>query len=457
MRVRFAPTPGGPLFVGAARIAVANALFARRHGGEMLLRLDDLNPARCPPAAAEQIIQDLQWLGIGWDRCIRQSERAPLYEAAIALLKEQGRLYPCFESDEELRAKQEQRRKRGQPPLYDRAMLSLTPAQRAAAEAGGKRPYWRLRLSSRVLSWRDMILGDRQAKLPAISDPVLVRADGMPVAALASVVDDIDTGITHIIRSEDNAASTAIQIELFEILTGRPPGVRFAHIPALPETAGTRPGHRVGIQPLRALRADGVEPCALLACITGTEVAPAPDSVARDSVAPDAGARDTAHVLDMLARSVDPARIAASPFDAARLLAANRRALGGLDFAAVADRLPSGATERFWLAVRGSLDLLKEARGWWDVVAGTIVPPVIEGEHALLTAAAALLPPEPWDDTIWPRWVANVGEAAGRAEAGVALPLRLALTGEETGPDLGALLPLIGRARAGDRLRIAAA
>jgi len=447
IRVRFAPSPNGLLFVSGARVALANHLFARRHDGRFLLRFDDLDEDRCRPALADQIAQDLRWLGLDWDTCLHQSERRELYLDAVERLKRDGRLYPCFESEEELQAKAEFRRKRRQPVIYDRAMLSLTARQRQAAEAGGKTPHWRLRLSDRTLAWRDLILGDRHAALATLSDPVLVRADGAPMPMLASVVDDIATGTTHIIRGEDNVGNTAIQIELFEALTAHPTAVRFAHLPALdpPAPAGEQAGRvgskrRAGSLSVRALRNDGVEPCAIAASM----VDPAPG-------------RGAPLPLGELARRFDLADLATSGFDAARMLALNRRVLRGLDFAAVADRLPDGATEAFWLAVRGSLDLLREARGWWDVVAGTIVPPVVEGEQHLLATAAALLPPEPWNGAVCTRWLATLERATGRVGSTLLLPLRLALTGEDTGPDLADLLPLIGRSRAASRLRIAAA
>lgn len=445
IRVRFAPSPTGLLFVSGARVALANYLFAQRHGGRFLLRLDDLDEARCRPTYAEEIMQDLRWFGIDWHACLHQCERRDLYLEAIGRLKQAGRLYPCFESEEELKAKREFRRKRNQPMIYDRAMLALTDRQRAAAEANGKRPYWRMRLTSRTLVWRDLILGEQQTSLPTISDPVLVRADGEPMPILASVIDDIAYGITHIIRSEDNAAKTAVQIELFEALTGAPVAVRFAHLPSLDTMsemdAGGRitPRRRVGSLSLRGLRNDGVEACAIAASLCGLQ--------------PEHGAVP----LEALAQSVDLTDIAGAGFDTARMLTINRHVLRGLDFAAVADRLPSGATEAFWLAVRGSLDLLREARGWWDVVAGTIVPPVVEGERDLLTTAEALLPPEPWDNSVWARWIAALERATGRLGETLLLPLQLALTGEDSGPDLSDLLPLIGHARVANRLQIAAA
>ncbi len=437
IRVRFAPTPVGHLLVGHARVALANALFAQRQHGHFLLRLDDTDAARCKPGLAEALVQDLQWLGIGWDTMLRQSERLELYAAAAERLKQAGRLYPCFESPEELSFKQEQRRKRGKPTIYDRAMLRLTPAQRATAEANGKRPHWRLRLSDRMLAWDDLVAGRREEKLQAVSDPVVIAADGTFLPAFTSVVDDIDTGITHVIRSEENAANAGIQLDLFDALRARPP--RLGHLPGLTDDTHRRLGRRVGSLTVRSLRADGVEPMALAACLTVPTLETAPVS------------------LVALAADFDvPHGVVPQRFDTARLLQLNRQILRTADFASVAARLPGGATEAFWLAVREEIDLLSEARGWWDVVSGTIVPPVMADEQVLLRAAQETLPAEPWDHTVLTTWLAQLGDATGRRGQPLLAPLRLALTGEDSGPDLGALLPLIGRIRAANRLQIAA-
>jgi glutamyl-tRNA synthetase len=440
-RVRFAPSPTGLLFLSGARVALANYLFARRKAGSMLLRLDDLEEERCRPAHAEAIMQDLRWLRISWDDTIRQSDRLPLYQDAIERLKRDGFLYPCFESEEELKAKREFRRRRGQPLIYDRAMLRLTDKQRRDAEAGGKHPHWRFRLSGRTLEWNDMVQGSRHASLAAVSDPIVARADGLPTAILASVVDDIDCKTTHIIRGADNAGNTAVQIELFEVLAGAATRIRFAHLPALDDGDQAAPGgRRVGSLSLRSLRNDGVEPGAIATCLVNTR---ADDSALQP--------------LDELAAGFELSSMAHARFDMRRLLAANRHVLRTLDFSAVADRLPGGATEAFWLAVRGDLDLLKEARGWWDVVAGSIVPPVMDGDRDVLLAACNTLPPEPWDATVWSNWIAALEHATGLSGEVLEMPLRLALTGEETGPDLTRLLPLIGRALAASRLGCAAA
>jgi glutamyl-tRNA synthetase len=438
IRVRFAPTPSGHLLVGAAHVALANALFARRHGGHVLLRLDDRDATRCKPELAEAILQDLQWLGVRWDEILRQSDRSDLYAEATERLKQAGRLYPCFESREELRFKHDQRQKRGKPTVYDRAMLKLTDAQRATAEANGKRPHWRFRLSPGTLTWNDLVLGHREVKLPAVSDPIVIAADGALLPAFTSVVDDMATGITHVIRGEDNAGNTGIQLDLFAALGASPP--RFAHLPGFTDHAPGQLGRRVGSRSVRSLRSDGVEPVALAACLARPDLDRLPTTVA-----------DLATTFE-LPHGATPPR-----FDITRLLQLNRQVLSATDFAAVADRLPTGATEAFWLAVRQEIDLLTEARGWWDVIAGTIVPPVMAGEHALLQAAQITLPAEPWDGSVLATWLQALGDATGRDDRGLLPPLRLALTGEDTGPDLGALLPLIGRTRAANRLQIAAA
>ena len=442
-RVRFAPSPTGYLHVGNARLALVNWLHARRHNGRFLLRLDDTDAARSTDAYAEAIGQDLRWLGLDWDETFRQSARLDRYAEAAEALKRSGRLYPCFESEEELRFRREQRLRRGQAPVYDRAMLKLTAAQRAAAEAGGKRPYWRFLLSDGAIGWDDLVLGRRQVKLPAVSDPVLIRADGTPLYTFCSVVDDLDSAVTHVIRGEDHVTNTGVQLDLLAALGGDPAKLRFAHLPLLLDEKGEKLSKRLDGLSLRRLRTDGVEPAAITSYLArlGSARDPVPAS------------------LEELAGDFDFAHFSAasSRFDIAQLQALNRRVLQGLDFAAVAARLPTGATEAFWLAVRGNLDLLGEARGWWDVVAGTIVPPVIEGEGDFLRTALAVLPLEPWDAQVWSAWTEALKIRTGRKGRALFLPLRLALTGEDHGPDLKTLLPLIGRARAAMRLQVAAA
>jgi glutamyl-tRNA synthetase len=436
--VRFAPSPTGLLHVGNARVALANYLFARHRGGRFILRIDDTDLERSKDEYAEAIMRDLRWLGLEWDASFRQRDRLEHYDAAAERLKQSGRLYPCFESEEELRAKREQRLKRGLAPVYDRAMLKLTPEQRAK----GKRPYWRFRLSDAVMEWQDMVLGRRQVKLPTVSDPVLIRADGTPLYTFTSVADDIATGITQVIRGEDHITNTGVQMDIFAALGADPAALGFAHLPLLTDADGGKLSKRFDSLTLRTLRHDGVEPSAITAYLASLGTSDDPQTL---PIAELAARFDLTHVSHSAAR-----------FDISQLLALNRRALHALAFAAVADRLPSGATEAFWLAVRGNLDLLSEARGWWDVVAGTIVPPPMEGEGAFLRQAVAALPPEPWNGEVWRVWTDALKQATGRKGRALFMPLRLALTGEDHGPELRELLPLIGHARVEQRLRLAA-
>jgi glutamyl-tRNA synthetase len=309
IRVRFvAPASGGLLVLGA-RVALANALYARGHKGHFIARL---------PVGEGRIAADLSVLGIASDSAGQPGD----HTAAVDHLKSIGRLYPCFESEAELRAKREHRVRHGRSAVYDRAMLKLTPEQRAAAEAGGKLPHWRLRLSNRVVTWTDAILARREAKLPAVSDPILVAADGTPAVALTAVVDDISDGITHVIRTDEGDGTTGIHIDLLSALGQNPDAVTFATLPALGST---------GRLAIRALLHDGIDPEALIAWMGG----------------------GTGFSLRRMGRKPDP--------EALPLL--NRDVLARRDFAAVLDRLPAGATEAFWLCIRGHIDLLTEDIG----------------------------------------------------------------------------------------------
>jgi glutamyl-tRNA synthetase len=442
-RLRFAPSPTGYLHVGNLRTAVANYLFASRHGGDLMLRMDDTDTLRSRPEYESAIQEDLRWLGIPWDQFARQSERHDRYEAAAERLRASGHLYPCFESEEELASKRAARLKRRLPPVYDRAMLTLTPEQRAAAEANGKRPYWRFKLSGETITWTDLVFGERRVKLPSVSDPVLIRADGTPLYTFTSVVDDLEFGVTHVIRGEDHVTNTGIQIDLMAALTGTKPGgkpgeIAFAHLPLLTDAEGGKLSKRFDSLSVRSLRKDGLEPDAIIAYLARLGSA--------DDMAPLTRVE--------LARSFDLGRMShsAAIFDPRQLLGINRHLLHRLSFAEVASRLPSDATEAFWLAVRGNLDLLSEARDWWRIVTDDIAPPAQPEEAEFLRTAAEHLPPEPWDAATAGGWTKALGAATGRKGRALFHPLRLALTGEESGPDLRDLLPLVGRDRAVRRL-----
>ena len=447
MKLRFAPSPTGNLHVGNARLALMNALQAKRHGGALLLRFDDTDSQR---SRADELIPaieaDLRWLGIEWGETVRQSQRLDRYALAADRLRESGRLYPCFESEEELRSKREARLRARKPPVYDRGALRMTAAQRAQAEANGKVPYWRFRLSDASVAWDDLVSGRREVKLTAVSDPVLIRADGTPLYTFASVVDDLELGITDIVRGEDHVTNTGVQIDLARALAASPRLMpfHFGHLPLLLDEAGEKLSKRAGAISLRTLRNDGIEASALASYLARLGSPDPPEPVDMDALA---ASLDLGHLSRASAR-----------FDMRQLLALNRRVLGALSFEAVRDRLPAGADAAFWQAVHGNLDLVREARHWWDVVAGTIVPPPFEAdERALLRVAADVLPSEPWDETTWDRWTATIRDRTGLKGRALFMPLRLALTAEDHGPELRALLGLIGRERAASRLALSAA
>ena len=441
MKLRFAPSPTGFLHVGNARIAITNALLVAKHGGEFILRLDDTDTERSRQEYADAIEEDLRWLGITHSPPVRQQDRNALYEAAANKLKSAGLLYPCFETEEELRFKREQRLRQGRPPLYDRGALKMDAEQYARALENGKKPHWRFKLSGKVHSWDDGVLGERSVKTSAISDPVLVRADGSFLYTFTSVVDDIDMRITHIVRGEDHVTNTGVQMDIFVGLGADITRIGFAHLPLLTDADGGPLSKRIGSLSLRQMRRDGVEAPALVGYLAAL-------GTAHDPVA--GMPADLAAGFDIGAVSKSAAR-----FDPKQMLALNRKLLHAMPFEQAAPRLPEGATEEFWNAVRGNLDMFSEAKHWWDVATDRIAPPALEGQAEFLRAALDALPAEPFDHTTWPAWTEAVKAATGRKGKTLFMPLRLVLTGEDHGPDLKEFLPLIGRARAAERLRIA--
>ena len=438
--VRFAPSPTGRIHIGNARTALLNWLFARRRGGRFILRFDDTDVERSRPEFADAIEVDLAWLGIRPDLVRRQSERLTIYDGAARRLRDLGRLYPCYETAEELDRRRKRQQALGRPPIYDRAALRLTPEERAELEAQGRRPHWRFRLEPTIVRWSDLVRGESHIDSGSLSDPVLQREDGSYLYTLPSVVDDIDLGVTHVIRGEDHVTNTAVQIQIFETLAGRAP--MFGHHNLLTDTSGGGLSKRSGALSIASLRESGVEAlaAAALAVLVGSA----------DSVRPIAS-------LDELAAGFELSQLshASARFDEAELRALSARTLHQSPFEAVRDRLAAlgiagPAAETFWTVTRGNLTRLDEARDWWEVVQGDVAP-VVE-DAAFLKVAAATLPPEPWDAATWVAWTSTLKRATGRKGRDLFHPLRMALTGRESGPELAALLPLIGRARASARL-----
>lgn len=435
IKVRFAPSPTGYLHVGNARVALINWLFAKAMGGQFILRFDDTDLERSKPEYVEAIRRDLSWLGLSWDAEEFQSKRLDRYQAAAEKLKAEGRLYPCFETPEELEFRRKLQLSRKQPPVYDRAALKLSAADKAAFEAEGRKPHWRFKLSGTKAIWNDQARHhDIAIDLASVSDPVLVREDGTFLYTLPSVIDDVDMGVTHVIRGEDHITNAGVQIDLTRALGAEPPA--YAHLSLLIDASGKGFSKREGSASLQELRENGFENLALCAYLARLGSAHAPEPILS---------------LDELVQGFDLADFSHSTphVDLAELERLNARLLHHLPYAMVQDRL--GFDEIFWQSVRGNLKKLLDAKPWWDILHQPVAPVIEDADFT--RAAAELLPPEPWDEASWPAFTAKVKEATGRSGKALFHPLRLALTGQEQGPEMKTLLPLIGRKKAEARLK----
>lgn len=444
--VRFAPSPTGHIHIGNARTALFNWLFAHKHGGRFILRFDDTDRERSRPEYAEAIADDLKWLGIVPDETAYQSQRFAIYDAAVGKLKRAGLLYPCYETPEELERRRKLRLSRRLPPIYGREALHLSEAERATLEAGGRKPHWRFLLPNfetdphetrrTEIHWDDVVRGRQTVDLASISDPVLVREDGTYLYTLPSVVDDIEMGVSHIIRGDDHITNTGAQIAIFEALGA--PAPAFGHHNLLTAADGTGLSKRSGALSIGSLRDSGLEPMSVasLAVLTG-------GSESIEAVAD----------LEDLAARFDPAQASKSSakFDPADLWALNRSLIHAMPFAGAAPRLADlgiegEKAEAFWQVVRDNLDKFADAAEWWRIV--TRGPDgeadLSEEDREFAREAFALLPPEPWDETTWKSWTDAVKQATGRKGRALFMPLRIALTGRDKGPEIAGLLPLLG-------------
>lgn len=429
---RFAPSPTGFLHVGNLRTALFNHLIARKGAGRFILRLDDTDPERSREEYAEAIREDLSWLGLSWDREERQSARLDRYEAAAERLRAAGRLYECFETPAELELKRKRQLAMGRPPVYDRAALRLDAAEkeRLRTERGG---YWRFRLDQERIEWEDGILGPVSIDAASVSDPVLIRADGQVLYTLASVVDDVEMEVSHVVRGSDHVTNTATQIQIIEALGARPPA--FAHHSLLTGAQGEALSKRLGTLSLRDLRARGIAPVALLSLMARLG--------SSQPVELRAG-------LDEIASGFDLRQFGAAPtrFDEADLLPLTRAHLQALPVEAVSGQLdalgvPAAEAERFWQVMRENITVLADLEPWWRLCTEGAKPEIAPEDAAFVTEALTLLPPPPWGPESWSDWTSSVRAATGRKGRELFMPLRKALTGRDHGPDMADLMPLL--------------
>ncbi len=440
VKVRFAPSPTGYMHVGNARTALVTWLFARKNQGIFLLRIDDTDAERSKPEYEQAIEDGLNWMGLDWDEKARQKNRDERYQEAIQKLKDDGRLYPCYETAEELALKRKTQLSRGKPPVYDRGALSLNDEQIKAYEDQGRKAHWRFKMLHDPIEWNDMVRGNVQFQGSDISDPVLIREDGSPLYHICSVIDDVDYKITHVVRGEDHVSNTAAHIQMFEALGAKPP--EFAHMTLLADMDGGKLSKRLGGKSLKELREEeGLEPMALISLLAKL------------------GSSDPIDALTDIQPAIDQFDFSkfsrnTPKFDSDELIRLNAKILQQTSYADIKDRLEElglgDIDESFWNAVHNNLNLLIDLKEWWTVANGPVSPIIEDADY--IREAAALLPAAPWDENTWSSWTTQIKEKTGRKGKELFLPLRQAITGMDHGPEMPVLLPLIGSEKVKDRL-----
>jgi len=439
--VRFAPSPTGKLHVGNIRLALINWLFAKKYNGIFILRMDDTDTERSSLAFEQGIIQDLQWLGLDHDKFYRQLERLDLYDQAIETLKKKGRLYSCYETREELDMKRKLQLSRNLPPKYDRSALNLSEQEKRAYEQQGRTPHWRLKLTDDTVTWEDMIHGRISFEGSQLSDPILIREDGRPIYTLSSVVDDLDMGVTHIIRGDDHIANTAVQIQLIEALGHDKNTFTYAHTPWIIAADGSGLSKRYGSLSIESLRNQGILPIAI------------------HSLLATLGTSDSIHLaqdIEQLIEEFDIKKInkSASKFSIEDLKNLNKQAIQrmSLDQAMpyLKDRIPRPVTQDFWHIIRDNSESFDDVKDWWESIYQDIPPFTEEKEY--LEIALECLPSQPWTEETWDQWTSALREKTGRKGKTLFMPLRQALTGKTYGPEMKKVLPLIGYEKTRKRL-----
>lgn len=430
---RFAPSPTGHIHIGNLRSALMNYLIAKKAGGTFILRLDDTDRERSKQEYADGIMRDLEWLGLTWDRVERQSDRLDRYAEAAEALRASGRLYEVFETPVELDLKRKKLLNMGRPPVYDRAGKELSAAQKDALRAEGRAGYWRFLLDLERIEWQDGIIGPVSIDAASVSDPVLIRADGQVLYTFASSVDDVDMGVTDIVRGADHVTNTATQIQIMRAMGGTPP--RFAHHSLLTGPGGEELSKRLGTLSLRDLRERGVAPEALLSLMARL------------------GSSQPVEVrmsLDEIAAGFELSQFGTAPtkFDAEDLWPLTREANQSRPFAEVADRIaalgvPADLAERFWRVASQNITTLGDLAGWWRIFAEGAVAEIAEEDRSFVAEALNLLPPPPYGETAWADWTAAVKAATGRKGKALFMPLRRALTGLDHGPEMAEVMPLL--------------
>ena len=440
--VRFAPSPTGKLHVGNVRTALINWLFAKANNGTFILRIDDTDRERSTKAFEDGLKADLKWLGLDWGETFNESDKFADYDAAAEKLRAAGLLYACYETADELERQRKLARATGKPPIYNRAALKLTNDEKAALEAEGREPHWRFKLSGERVEWDDLVRGKQSIDTSSLSDPILIREDGSYLYTLPSCVDDIDAKITHVVRGEDHVTNSGAQIEIFRALGGEAPSM--AHTPLLVGADGAGLSKRLGSLSIDQLREDGFEPLAITSLLA--KIGTSDNVEVRSSLAE-------------LAQEFDFGKIGRAParFDEAELKKLNADILHDMPFEAARPHLEKidprmSEDPLFWETVRANCDLLPDAAKFVPIVFEDIEPIIDTEDRSFITQAASLLPETEFGEGAWKEWTSVLKSETDRKGRGLFMPLRKAITGMEHGPDMGAMLRLIGREKVVQRL-----
>ena len=437
---RFAPSPTGLLHLGNIRTALINWLYARTNNGKFILRIDDTDLERSKDEYASKIKYDLEWLGIDFDETFNQSSRFEVYKARFNTLVEQGRVYPCYETPEELERKRKLQMASGGKPVYDRSALSLTDQQKKEFESEGRKPHWRFLMNSERVQWDDILKGQVDIDLLSLSDPVVYREDGVPLYTFSSVVDDIDFNITNVIRGDDHTSNTAVQIELINAMDTNK--IVFAHHALLTASSGDKLSKRDNVISIESFREKNIDPLAILSLLATI------------------GTSNSIELKSSISQIIEEFRIktiSTSPgkIEIDLLNALNKKIVQKYQFDEIRDRLAKvdkRIDEKFWNTVKGNLETVEDIQNWTDIVFNNELIEPKDKEFIKITLDT--MPADPWSDETWDEWTGKVKELTGRKGKELFLPLREAFTGLSHGPEMKKLIQLLGREKILERVKL---
>ena len=436
---RFAPSPTGLLHLGNIRTALINWLYARTHNGKFILRIDDTDQERSKDEYISKIKYDLEWLGIDYDDTFNQSSRFERYREQFEKLKADGRIYPCYETPEELERKRKLQMASGGKQVYDRSSLSLTDEEKRAYEDDGRKPHWRFLLQTERLKWNDLLKGELDIDLTSLSDPVLFREDGVPLYTFSSAVDDIDYNITNVIRGDDHTSNTAVQIEIINAIDKN--RITFAHHALLKASSGDKLSKRDNVISIDSFRKSNLEPLAILSLLA--TIGTSQSIELKDSL------NQIISEFKLETISTSPGRIEIDVLNAL-----NKKQVQKLNFDEVSERLKNideKIDEKFWNTIRSNLETVEGVKQWSDIVFDSKLIEAKDKEY--INSAMELIPDEPWDENTWELWTSAIKEKTGRKGKELFLPLREAFTGMSHGPEMKLLIQLIGREKILERVK----